>query len=96
MGGRAGGEALRADPLPLALSGPETQDHQAGLAVARSGQAIRVLTQTTVPEDLLVLGDGAGLPPLPTLGIVLAHDRPRPSPVAQAFEALVQELLPSA
>jgi DNA-binding transcriptional LysR family regulator len=66
------------------------------LAVVRSGQAISVLTQTAVPEDLLVLGDGAGLPPLPTLGIVLAHDRPRPSPVAQAFEALVQELLPGA
>lgn len=117
--GAPGGEALRADPLPLALSGPETQDHQAALAalaragrrhrlayassslagllaVVRSGQAISVLTQTAVPEDLLVLGDGAGLPPLPTLGIVLAHDRPRPSPVAQAFEALVQELLPGA
>lgn len=117
--GAPGGEALQADPLPLALSGPETEDHQAALAalagagrrhrlayassslagllaVVRSGQALSVLTQTAVPTDLNILGDEAGLPLLPRLGIVLAHDRPRPSPVAQAFEALAQALLPTA
>jgi DNA-binding transcriptional LysR family regulator len=66
------------------------------IAMARSGQAITVLTQTAVPEDLQVLPPGNGLPPLPTVGIALAFDRDAPSALSSAFGAHVQQVLPGA
>lgn len=58
------------------------------LAVARSGQAISVVTRAAVPEDLFVLG--APLPPLPDIGISLAYASARPSAAAAAFGAFIE------
>ena len=69
----------------------------AGLvAMARSGQAITVLTQTAVPDDLQVLPAEAELPALPTVGIALAFDREQPSALVSAFGAHVRQALPLA
>jgi len=69
----------------------------AGLvAMARSGQAITVLTQTAVPDDLQILPAGNGLPALPTVGIALAFDRDAPSALSSAFGAHVRQVLPEA
>ena len=69
----------------------------AGLvAMVRSGQAITVLTQTAVPDDLQVLPADAGLPALPTIGIALAFDREQPSALVSAFGAHVRQALPLA
>lgn len=69
----------------------------AGLvAMARSGQAITVLTQTAVPDDLQVLPADAELPALPTVGIALAFDREQPSALVSAFGAHVRQALPHA
>lgn len=57
------------------------------LAVTRSGQAVSVITQSAVPEDLHVLPDA--LPPLPGLGIALAYATSRPPPIAVAFGEFV-------
>lgn len=68
----------------------------AGLtAVVRSGQAIAVLTRTAVPEDLRVLPPESGLPRLPSVGIALMVDSPRPAAVVSAFAAHVRLALPS-
>lgn len=61
------------------------------LAVARSGQAISVMTRSAVPDDLFVLG--APLPALPDIGITLAYASTRPSAVVRAFGAFVEENL---
>ena len=61
------------------------------LAVARSGQAISVVTRSAVPPDLHVVRDG--LPPLPGIGITLAHASPNPSAAAQAFGEFVAHKL---
>lgn len=61
------------------------------LAVARSGQAISVVTRSAVPPDLHVVGDG--LPPLPGIGITLVHASPNPSAAAQAFGKFVEHKL---
>ena len=67
----------------------------AGLvAMARSGQAVTVLTQTAVPDDLQVLPAEHGLPALPGVGIALAYDREEPSALAAAFGAHVRQVLP--
>ena len=58
------------------------------LAVARSGQAVSVVTRAAVPGDLHMLG--APLPPLPDIAISLAYASPRPSAVARAFGAFVE------
>jgi DNA-binding transcriptional LysR family regulator len=69
----------------------------AGLvAMVRSGQAITVLTQTAVPDDLQVLPADAGLPALPTVGIALAFDREQPSALVSAFGSHVRQALPLA
>ena len=69
----------------------------AGLvAMARSGQAVTVLTQTAVPDDLQVLPADADLPALPTVGIALAFDREQPSALVSAFGAHVRQALPLA
>ena len=68
----------------------------AGLvAMARSGQAVAVLTRTAVPDDLEILSEASGMPALPTLWIALAFDRDPPSALAAAFGAHVRQVLPS-
>lgn len=66
------------------------------VAMARSGQAITVLTRTAVPEDLQVLPASEGLPALPTVGIALAFDRDEAHGLAAAFAAHVRQELPLA
>ena len=61
------------------------------LAVARSGQAVSVVTRAAVPDDLHALG--APLPPLPDIGISLAYASTRPPAVVRAFGAFVEENL---
>ena len=69
-------------------------DSLAGLiAIARSGHAISVLTQTAVPADLHILS--SGLPPLPTLGIALEFAEQRPSSAATALGDHIRTVLPS-
>lgn len=69
----------------------------AGLVgMARSGQAVTVLTRTAVPQDLAILGEDAGLPPLPAVGLSLAFDRQRPHALTAAFAAHVRTFLPAA
>jgi len=57
------------------------------LAVARSGQAISVITRSAVPGDLHVLG--APTPALPDIGISLAYASTRPSALVRAFGEFV-------
>jgi len=67
----------------------------AGLtALVRSGQAIAVMTQTAVPDDLQILQTGASLPPLPSVGIALEFDHEPPSLLVEAFAQHVQVSLP--
>jgi DNA-binding transcriptional LysR family regulator len=61
------------------------------LAVARSGQAISVVTRSAVPPDLHVVEDG--LPPLPGIGITLAYASPNPSATTQAFGDFIEDKL---
>jgi DNA-binding transcriptional LysR family regulator len=58
------------------------------LAVARSGQAISLVTRCAVPDDLHVLG--APMPALPDIGISLAYASTRPSAVVGAFGSFVE------
>ncbi|MGD9507619.1 MAG: LysR family transcriptional regulator [Geminicoccaceae bacterium] len=64
------------------------------MAVARSGQAVSVVTRSAVPDDLHALG--APLPPLPDIGISLAYASVRPSAVVRAFGRFVEENLRAA
>ena len=66
------------------------------IAMARSGQAMTVLTQTAVPQDLQILPPESGLPALPTVGIALAFDREAHAALATAFGAHVRHVLPQA
>ena len=69
----------------------------AGLvAMARSGQAVTVLTRGAVPDDLQVLPWDAGLPELPAVGLTLAFDRESPAAPAAAFAAHIRQVLPEA
>jgi DNA-binding transcriptional LysR family regulator len=69
----------------------------AGLvAMARSGQAVIVLTRTAVPDDLEILTPEQGLPELPSVGITLAFDREPPTALTAAFAAHVRKFLPVA
>ncbi|MEQ9491706.1 MAG: LysR substrate-binding domain-containing protein [Alphaproteobacteria bacterium] len=45
--------------------------HEATMAVVRSGLALSVALASTVPDDLVVLGPAAGLPPLPDFSVNL-------------------------
>ncbi|MFJ2991332.1 LysR family transcriptional regulator [Pandoraea sp. NPDC087047] len=103
------------EPLPLALSDPDTLDHMAacealarvgrsyriayassnlaGLtALARSGQAFAVMTQTAVPPDLRIV-TGDTLPPLPSVGITVKFDRTSPNPLSVAFADHIRQTL---
>lgn len=106
------------EPLPLALSDPDTLDHRAAcerlqaagrpfrvayasgsmtglLAVVRSGQAIAVLTQAAVPDDLQVLPTGAGLPALPTVALSVQFDLPRPAALVAEFAEHLRSVVPT-
>lgn len=116
--GNAGLEAVLSnpdEPLPLALSDPDTLDHIAacdaltkagrayriayassnlsGLsALARSGQAFAVMTQTAVPADLRIV-TGDTLPLLPSVGITVKFDRARPNHLSVAFADHIRQTL---
>ncbi len=62
------------------------------LAIARSGHAISVLTQSAVPQDLHVVSDA--LPALPAIGITLEMADQRPSAAAVALAEHVRATLP--
>lgn len=63
------------------------------IAIARSGQAISVLTQTAVPPDLHIVT--TGLPALPAIGITLEFADRRPSAAARALGDFIRARLPS-
>ena len=62
------------------------------IAIARSGHAISVLTQTAVPPDLYVVEDV--LPPLPTIGIAVEFAEPRPPLTARVLGDHIRTALP--
>jgi DNA-binding transcriptional LysR family regulator len=66
------------------------------VGMARSGQAVIVLTRTAVPDDLEMLGAEHGLPDLPSVGVKLAFDREAPTALTAAFAAHVRRFLPAA
>ncbi|TBV03228.1 LysR family transcriptional regulator [Phytopseudomonas dryadis] len=85
--------ALRAVARPFRIA--YASSSLAGLtALVRSGQAIAVMTQTAVPDDLQILQTGAALPPLPSVGIALEYDHEPPSLLVEAFAQHVQASLP--
>ncbi|MET0542824.1 MAG: LysR family transcriptional regulator [Variovorax sp.] len=65
------------------------------LAVVRSGQAIAVLTQAAVPDDLQILPADDRLPRLPAVGLSVRFDLPRPPPVVAEFGDHLKVLLPT-
>lgn len=62
------------------------------IAIARSGHAISVLTETAVPPDLHVVR--TGLPPLPSIGIAVEFADQRPSAAAKALGDYINAKLP--
>lgn len=58
------------------------------LAIARSGQAVSVVTRSAVPDDLHVLG--APMPALPDIAISLAYASDRPPAIVRAFGDFVE------
>lgn len=65
----------------------------AGLtALARSGQAFAVMTQTAVPPDLRIVTADT-LPTLPSVGITVKFDRARPSHLSVAFADQIRQTL---
>lgn len=65
------------------------------LAVARSAQAVAVLTRAAVPRDLHILTRGSGLPALPSIGVTIHMDEPHAAPLTRAFAAHVRSVLPT-
>ena len=63
------------------------------IAIARSGHAISVITQSAVPPDLRIVS--AGLPPLPTIGIALEVTEPRPSSATRTLAEHIRSVLPA-
>ncbi|SFO12547.1 transcriptional regulator, LysR family [Variovorax sp. PDC80] len=66
------------------------------VGMARSGQAVTVLTRTAVPEDLQILDASDGFPELPSVGVTLALAREAPTALTAAFAAHVRKFLPAA
>ncbi|MDQ0033366.1 DNA-binding transcriptional LysR family regulator [Variovorax boronicumulans] len=66
------------------------------VGMARSGQAVIVLTRTAVPDDLQILTPDQGFPELPSVGVTLAFDREAPTALTAAFAAHVRKFLPAA
>ena len=65
------------------------------LSVARSGQAVAVLTRSAVPDDLRVQPQASGFPALPRIGLTLRLEERHATPLTRAFAAHVREALPS-
>lgn len=65
------------------------------LAVVRSGQAIAVLTQSAVPDDLQVLPTSRHLPKLPTVGLTIQFDLPRPAGLVVEFAEQLRRIVPA-
>ncbi|WP_374568101.1 LysR family transcriptional regulator [Ideonella sp.] len=65
------------------------------LAVVRSGQAIAVLTQSAVPDDLQVLPTSRQLPKLPTVGLTVKFDLPRPPALVVEFAEQLRRVVPA-
>ncbi|ALS64364.1 LysR substrate-binding domain-containing protein [Pandoraea apista] len=61
-------------------------------ALARSGQALAVMTQTAVPADLRIV-TGDTLPTLPSVGITVKFDRARPNHLSMAFAEHIRQTL---
>lgn len=64
------------------------------LAVARSGQAVAVLTRSAVPPDLRIQTRVSGLPPLPRIGLTLRMDERHAAPLTRAFATHLRAVLP--
>ena len=84
----AAGRAYRLASASSSLSGL--------VGMARSGQAVIVLTRTAVPDDLQILTPSQGFPDLPSVGVTLAFDREAPTALTAAFAAHVRKFLPAA
>jgi len=65
------------------------------LAVVRSGQAIAVLTQAAVPADLQILPTSDRLPRLPTVGLTVKFDLPRPPALVAEFAEQLRRIVPA-
>lgn len=65
------------------------------LAVVRSGQAVAVLTRSTVPADLRIIQADIRFPKLPSVGLTTRMDMKLASTVTRAFEAHVRSMLPT-
>lgn len=65
------------------------------LAVVRSGQAIAVLTQAAVPDDLQVLATGKRLPRLPVVGLTVKFDLKSPPALVAEFAGHLRKVLPA-
>lgn len=63
------------------------------LAVARSGQAVAVLTGSAVPPDLRILPRTGDLPALPRIGVTIRLDARHATPLARAFASHVRRVL---
>ncbi|MGU3545434.1 LysR substrate-binding domain-containing protein [Methylobacterium sp. A52T] len=83
----AGGRAYRIAYASGSLSGL--------LSVARSAQAVAVLTRAAVPPDLRVLSRGSGLPALPRIGLTIRLDEAHAAPLTRAFAAHLRAVLPT-
>ncbi|MAY60757.1 MAG: LysR family transcriptional regulator [Rhizobiales bacterium] len=70
-----------------------SSSHAGLVAVTRSGLAVSVMTEKSVPPDLHVLGDP--LPALPRLGMRVAYAETGRSPAARAFGEHIAKVLPS-
>ena len=91
---RAACEGLAATGRPYRVA--YASGSMAGLlAVVRSGQAIAVLTQAAVPDDLRILAPGRRLPALPAVGLMVKFDLPRPPPLVAAFHEHLRRVLPT-
>ena len=65
------------------------------LAVVRSGQAIAVLTQSAVPENLRILPPGERLPVLPSVGLVVKTARTRAPTLVEQFAEHLRHIVPA-
>ena len=65
------------------------------LAVVRSGQAIAVLTQAAVPEDLHILPPDARLPALPSVGLLVKTARTRVPALVEQFAEHLRGIVPA-
>ena len=61
------------------------------MAAVRVGFSVAILGVTNIPDDLIIIGEDEGLPPLPMAHITL-HRAPKPSsPLLMVFERYIRE-----